>query len=458
MIRDAVILFAVGLWAASIGTARAAVFYPSHFTLSNGLEVVVVPNRLAPVVSQMVWYKVGSADEVRGKTGLAHYLEHLMFRGTETIPAGQFSKLIAEQGGRDNAFTAHDYTAYYEEVEASRLPMIMQMEADRMNNLRLTKETAGPELRVILDERQQRTDNAPEGRFVEKFDNKMSPRHSYGRPVIGWKKDIERLTVSDARKFYNTYYAPNNAIVVISGNVKVEEVMSLAAATYGRLPKKNLPLRRTLPPLPRGQLADFTMVDPRVEQPEVLWRFAAPAYTTQKDDMAYAYEVAAEVLDGGEVGLMYKRLVQEMGVASAIRIGYDPDARGETYFTITASPRDKKTAAELKKAMRKTLKTIANRGVSPEAVEDAKQRLQRAAIFAREGLKMPGYAFGMALTTSHAVSDVEAWPERISAVTPLQVNAALRELAETKRQLMGSLLPAVYAQKHIRRTKGVAAK
>ncbi|MFA5041816.1 MAG: pitrilysin family protein, partial [Bdellovibrionales bacterium] len=181
-----------GLLAATVGNARAAVFYPTNFTLSNGLQVVVVPNRLAPVVSHMVWYKVGSSDETAGKTGLAHYLEHLMFRGTEKIGPGEFSKIVAGQGGQENAFTSRDYTAYYEEVSADRLALVMQMEADRMQNLRIAKSVADPELQVILRERQQSTDNSPEGRFAETLQNKFMPHHPYGRPIIGWKRDLEK--------------------------------------------------------------------------------------------------------------------------------------------------------------------------------------------------------------------------------------------------------------------------
>ncbi len=459
MIRRAVFCLLLGFTAAPIGTARAAIYYPSHFTLSNGLQVVVVPNRLAPVVNQMVWYKVGSADEVRGKTGLAHYLEHLMFRGTDNIAAGEFSRIIAGQGGNDNAFTSRDYTAYYETVEASRLPMIMQMEADRMANLRLTKETADPELKVILDERQQRTDNSPDGRFVEKFETRLAPGHPYGRPVIGWKKDLEKLTAADARKFYEAYYAPNNAVVVISGNVKVEEVMSLAAATYGRLSKKETPPQKKIPPRPLpSQTSDFTLRDARVEQPQVLWRFVAPAYVTQRANEAYAFEVLSEVLDSGEVGIMHKKLVQEMGIASSIRTSYDPDARGETTFTISASLRDGKSPVALKKALREVLRSLSENGLSSERVEDAKQRLQRDAIFAREGITMPGYSFGMALSTGRSVSDVEAWPDRINEVTPEQVNAALKEMAESKRQLMGALLPSPKVPRVSKSAKNRAGK
>jgi zinc protease len=425
--------------------AHAAVFYPTDFTLANGLQVVVVPNHLAPVVSQMVWYKVGAADEVAGKNGLAHYLEHLMFRGTSDIPPDEFSKIIAAQGGQDNAFTAYDYTAFFGEVAADRLPMIMQMEADRMHNLRITPETAEPELHVVLDERQQRTDNDPEGRFIEKLDHQFMSNYPYGRPVIGWKSEIEKLSVTDAQKFYKAHYAPNNAVVVISGDVKVEDVMRLAAATYGRVPKQAVAPRHVFTPAPPPTTHDFTKIDTGIEQPQIIWRFAAPSYATQTDNKAYAYEVLAEALDGGESGILYQKLVTEQGIASAVETGYDPDARGETSFTLAASPHPGKSAKKLKAVLRETLQALAGTGLDADTVDRAKQRLQRSAIFAREGLMMPGYAFGMALTTGHKVADVEAWPDRINAVGVDQVNAALRELAGSPRQIMGALLPDTHA-------------
>ena len=437
-------------FAALTGNVRADVFYPSSFTLANGLQVVVVPNRLAPVVSQMVWYKVGAADEVRGKNGLAHYLEHLMFRGTEDIPAGEFSKIIAGQGGQDNAFTSYDYTAYFEEVASNRLSMIMQMEADRMHNLRITPETAAPELHVVLDERQQRTDNSPEGRFIEKLDSQFMPHYAYGRPVIGWKREIEKLSVSDAQKFYEKHYAPNNAVVVISGDVKVEDVMRLAAATYGRVPKRDVPPRGNPGTAPQAKARDFTKVDAGVEQTQIVWRFVAPSYATQKNGEAYAYEVLAAALDDGEVGALYKKLVTELGVASGVEASYDPDARGETSFSIEGSPRPGQSYIRLEQALRNFVRDEAQAGLDPATVEKAKQRLQRAAVFAREGLMMPGYAFGMALTTGHGVSDVEAWPDRINAVSVDQVNAALRDLAATPRQIMGALLPKSHASSGVR--------
>jgi len=315
------------------------------------------------------------------------------------------------------------------------------MEADRMQNLRITAETAEPELSVIIRERQQRTDNSPDGIFVEKLQAKFMPKYPYGRPIIGWKKDMETLSVADAMAFYDAYYAPNNAIVVISGDVKVEDVISLAAATFGRVEKRDVPRPRVFRSAPEPQEKDFTYADARVEQPEVLWRFVAPSYATQKDNAAYAYEVLSETLDGGEVGLLYKKLVKEQGIASGVGASYDPDARGETTFALSASLRAGQSHEKLKEALKSALDEAAQKGLDAADVENAKQRMQRSAIFAREGLTMPGYSFGMALTTGHNVADVEDWPERINAVSVDQVNAALRELVSSKRQIVGALLP-----------------
>jgi zinc protease len=271
------------------------------------------------------------------------------------------------------------------------------------------------------------------------------PHYPYGRPVIGWKKEIEGLTASDAEKFYEAHYAPNNAVVIISGDVRVDDVMRLAAATYGRVPMRDVVDRHVFEPAPPPSTHDFLTVDPGVEQPEIIWRFVAPSYATQKDNEAYAYEVLSEVLADGEIGILYQKLVIDQGVASTLEAGYDPDARGETSFTLAASPRPGVSYQVLEKALRVAIHDAAQTQLDAATVEDAKKRLQRSAIFAREGLIMPGYAFGMALTTGHTVADVEAWPDRINAVTVDQVNAALKELASTPRQTMGALLPDTHA-------------
>ena len=421
--------------------ARAGVFYPETFTLENGLQIVVVPNHLAPAVTQMVWYKVGSADETPGKTGLAHYLEHLMFRGTFTMPPGEFSKKIAAQGGNDNAFTSYDYTAFHETIASDRLEMAMQMEADRMQNLLITPVTATPELKVVLNERQQRTDNSPEGRFEEKLRHALMPDYPYGVPVIGWKAEIEKLSAADADDFYQHHYAPNNAVVVVSGDVTLDEVKKLAEDTYGKIPKRDVPSRKAFPPLKTPAEPCIVVTDPGVEQPQLEFDAVMPSYNTQKSGEAYAFEVLAEALDSGEVGVLYHDLVAAQGIASGVNTNYDPDARGDAVFTIALVPQPGKKPEALEKALHDELQKLAKQGLDPKNVEDAKKRLTREAVFARDSLIAPGYVYGEALSTGHTVDDVEAWPDRIEAVTPERVNAALRQLADCPYAITGLLLP-----------------
>ncbi|HEU0118022.1 MAG TPA: pitrilysin family protein [Alphaproteobacteria bacterium] len=435
----------LGLFLTFAATAHAAVFYPTSFTLANGLQIVVVPNHLAPAVNQMVWYKVGSADETPGETGLAHYLEHLMFRGTSNMAPGDFSKIIAAQGGNDNAFTSYDYTAFHETVAADRLPMIMQMEADRMQNLQIMPETATPELSVVLDERQQRTDNDPQGRFNEKVRHLLMPHYPYGVPVIGWKPEIEKLTAVLADAFYHRHYAPNNAVVIISGDVTPEHVMELATAIYGSIPRRDVPARKTFPALPEPKRNNFEMVDVGVEQPQMEFNVVVPSYSTQQGNEAYAYEVLAEVLDGGEVGVLYRHLAVEQKLAGGTQTSYDPDARGPALFTIALTPRPGISPKKLEKALHDELEGLASKSLDPNEIKSAKERLQRAAIFARDNLMAPGYSFGSALTTGHGVTDVEEWPDRINAVSDDDVNKALRDYVASTHSIMASLLPDAHA-------------
>jgi len=425
--------------------ASAAVFYPRSYTLDNGLQLIVVPNHLAPAVTQMVWYKVGATDEISGKTGLAHYLEHLMFRGTAKVGPGEFSKAVAAQGGNENAFTSYDYTAYFETVAVDRLPLVMQLEADRMQNLRIIPETAVPELKVVMNERHQRTDNNPESRFEEMFRRNLLPGSPYGRLVIGIKPQIEKLTAQDAAAFYRAHYAPNNAVVIISGDVDPDQVYAEAKTIYGAVPQRAIAPRPPIPAAPMPLKTEVTMIDPGVEQAQLEMDSVVASYATQKKAEAYAYEVLAEALDGGEIGPLYRDLVKTQAVASGIETNYDPDARGDTIFVIAATPRPGKDIKLLDQALKNELKQLAKTGLDDKAVQNAKLRLTRAAIFARDSLATPGYAFGMALTTGHTVEDVENWPERITAVTTADVNAALRALVADPHHAVGMLLPDPHA-------------
>jgi zinc protease len=424
--------------------AAAKVYNPTTYTLANGLRIIVVPNHRAAVVHEMIWYRVGAVDEEPGKSGLAHYLEHLMFKGTPSVPAGAYSKALALQGGNDNAFTSHDYTAYFATVPASYLPQLMWMEADRMHNLALTAAVARPELDVVLAERRQRTDDDPQGRFAEKMQREVFGDHPYGRPVIGWRQEVEAMTDTTATAFYKKWYAPNNAILIISGDVTPERVAALAAATFGRLTTQTLPERRDLSAVtvPHHAAAVVTVKDPDVQQPLLERVYIAPSYHAGNNKSAYALEVLEEILDGGEVGRLYRQLVVQQKLATGVDAGYTPSARDRAEFTLALSLAAGVDHERANGALDHLLQDIVKHGVTQSEVTQAIKRLQRQSIFARDSLMAPGYAFGVTLATGGTITDVENWPARIGAVKLADVNNAARRLFAHADDVTGYLLPA----------------
>ncbi len=406
--------------------AEAAVFYPEVKTLSNGLQVVVVPGALSPAVAQAVWYKAGAADDPPGLSGLAHYLEHLMFKDND------YSEKVAAQGGSDNAFTDADATAYHVSVAAERLPLALALEAERMKTLSVSREGAESELSVVLSERQERTDNDPQGLFYEKLRAALFPDHPYGRPVIGWREDIEKLSLKDARAFHDAFYAPNNAILVVSGDVRPAEVFALAAETFGRLPARGGAKTGALP-LPQAFIrARIEMKDGRVNQPFFVRLLVAPKNV-------HALEVLAEVLSGGEVGLLHRHFVLETKTASGIEASYDPTSRGPALFSLLGTPIPGGDTRKLEKNVEAYLRNLARTGLKAKDVEAAKRRLQDDALFARDRLMAPALVLGQALAVGQTIEDVEEWPDRIRAVTPREVNKALREILASPRQVQGVL-------------------
>ena len=251
----------------------------ADYKLSNGLELVVIPDRRAPVVTHMIWYKVGAADETPGKSGLAHFLEHLMFKGTAVNPAGRFSQVVARIGGQENAFTSNDYTGYFQRVPSDRLKTVMEFEADRMTGLQLTDAVVLPERDVILEERNQRTENNPRARLSEQMSAALYLNHPYGKPVIGWRHEMEHLSRDDALAFYRRFYAPNNAVVVIAGDVDPEETRKLVEQIYGRLaPNTDLPPRQRPQEPPSVVARTLTLADPRVEMPSMQRDYLVPSF------------------------------------------------------------------------------------------------------------------------------------------------------------------------------------
>lgn len=432
----------MALSALAVFPAAARVFDPETFTLKNGMQVVVVNNPRAPVVSHMVWYKVGSADEEPGKSGLAHYLEHLMFKGTAKMKPSEFSRTVARNGGRDNAFTAYDYTAYFENIARDRLELVMGMEADRMVNLRLTDDIVLPERKVIQEERRQRTENEPASRLYEQLYSLLFVHHPYGTPIIGWMHEIEKLTTQDALDFYKRHYAPNNAILVVAGDITAAELKPLAEKTYGKIkPSKDIPARVRVTEPPTEGARRITLTDDQVRQPNWMRIWKAPSYSAGEKQYASALEVLESILADGATSRLYKSLVVEQKIAAGVNLSYNPNALDLGTLSVSATPAPGQDVAAVEKALDAELAKLLSGGVTDAEVASAKVRLRRDAVFARDSLQGPAYAFGVALTTGQTVEDVEAWPDRIAAVTREQVEQAAKLVLGQDNHVTGILLP-----------------
>jgi zinc protease len=439
-----VIVLLVATVAIPVGPAHAVekgVFFPETFTLSNGMQVVVVSNPRVPVVTHMVWYRTGAADEARGESGIAHFLEHLMFKGTEEVPAGAFSRIVAQNGGRDNAFTSWDYTAYYQNVARDRLELVMRMEADRMANLRLTDEVVYPERDVIIEERRQRIENDPADRIGEQIGATLYVHHPYGVPIIGWPQEMSNLTREMAERWYKTWYAPNNAVLIVSGDITAEELKPLAEQYYGAIRPRPVPERVRVSEPPISAARRVILRDEEVRQPSIRRSWHAPSYRTDKDGHAYPLQVLAEIMSGGATSRLYRSLVVEQRVATSAFLGYGPSSWDLTSVTAGATPAAGVTMDKLEAALEAEIQRVVEKGVTPEEVATAKKRMLAEAAYARDSLTGPAQALGVALMTGQTIDDVESWPVRIDAVTPEQVNAAVRAVLGQTNHVTGLLLP-----------------
>lgn len=415
----------------------------SDFTLPNGLEVVVIPDHRAPVVTHMVWYKAGAADEAPGKSGIAHFFEHLMFKGTTKHPGDEFEKKVAEIGGEQNAFTSYDYTAFYEEVAPPALKEMMAFEADRMRNLDLSQSAIDTERKVVMEERRMRVDNNPQAVLNEAVEATLFENSPYRFPVIGWMHEIKALDRKEAIAFYDRYYEPNNAVVVVAGDVTPEAVRKMAEETYGSLPRGPALPPRERPTEPVQRTArTVTLHDPRVTVPTFQTYWVVPSYNTAKPGEAEALDVLAEILGGGERSRLYQSLVVKKGVAVATGAFYQGSALDDFKFAVYGSPIiDKTTIGGLHKAVIAELDRIRDKGVSADELAKAKKRLVRGMIFARDNPSGMARIYGTALTTGSSVKDVEEWPDRIDKVTAEQVKAVADEYLDPAHSVTGYLLP-----------------
>ena len=413
----------------------------TSFTLDNGMMVVVVEDHRAPVVQQMVWYRAGSADEPVGESGVAHFLEHLLFKGTDTMKPGELSATVAANGGNDNAFTSYDYTAYYQRVAADRLELMMKMESDRMVNLRLTEQDIVTERNVILEERNQRTDNDPGALFGEQMNAAQYLNHRYGTPVIGWRHEMEELSLADALDFYNTYYAPNNAILVVSGDVQPDEVKRLAEEYYGKLPANpNLPPRYRTQEPPQTAARRLTFRDPRVAQPYVNRTYLAPERNTGDQKQAAALELLAEVLGGGTTSFLTEKLQFDTQTAVYSSAFYNGDTLDKTTFGLVVVPAAGVTLQEAEDALDNALADFMKTGVDADLLERIKMQLRASQIYERDNVSGIGNRYGRALAIGLTVKDVQDWPDVLQSVTAEDIMAAARAVFRDESSVTGWLM------------------
>ncbi|MGO9428151.1 M16 family metallopeptidase [Rhodoblastus sp.] len=426
--------------AAGEGRERHAGPKVDHFTLENGMKVVVIPDHRAPVVTHMVWYRNGSADDPRGKSGIAHFLEHLMFKGTHNHKQGEFSHVVAELGGQENAFTSYDYTAYFQRVAREHLRIVMDFEADRMTGLTLTDEIVAPERDVVLEERRMRSETDPAAQLDEAMNAALYTHHSYGVPVIGWGHEIETLDRQDALDYYRRFYTPENAILVVAGDVEASEVERLARETYGKIPARGEPPVRKRPrePEPRAQRL-LKLADAKVEQPSFERIYLVPSARTAAKGEAEALDVLAHHLGGGQTSLLYRRLVLEQKKAVMAGAYYFADALDESRFFLYAMPAEGISLEDLESAIDAVLADVARDGVNAEDVARASTRLIADAVYAQDNQASLARWFGAALANGETVDDVLSWSDRIEAVTVDDVAKAMKWL-DRRRSVTGYLL------------------
>jgi zinc protease len=415
---------------------------PASFTLKNGLQVVVIPDHRTPVATQMIWYKVGSADETAGKSGLAHFLEHLMFKGTSKHPAGEFSQTVLRLGGNENAFTSVDYTGYFQRVPREQLGKMMEFEADRMTGLVLKDENVLPERDVVLEEFNMRVANNPEARLTEQIMASLYLNHPYGRPVIGWHQEIEKLDREDALAFYRRFYAPNNAILIIAGDVEAADIRPMVEKNFGDIPAQPaIPAKRMRPQEPTPAASrTVTLSDPRVEQPSLRRYYLVPSAATAAAGESPALDVLAQLMGGGANSYLYRALVIDHPLAISSSAGYQGTSLDPSQFSISVSAKPGVEFSEIEQVIDKVIADAGQNTARAEDLERVKTQLIAEAIYAQDSQAALARWYGGALTTGLSIDDIRSWPDRIRAVTAEQVRDAAQKWLDKKRSVTGYLI------------------
>lgn len=413
----------------------------STFTLDNGMEVVVLEDHRAPVVVHMVWYRAGSADETRGASGIAHFLEHLLFKSTDTLDSGELSRVVGANGGSDNAFTSYDYTAYFQRIAADRLDLVMGMEADRMRNIRFLPDEVDTERQVILEERNQRTDSDPGALFSEQRRSAQYMNHPYGIPIIGWRHEMETLSIEDAQEFYDRFYWPNNAVLIVAGDVTADEVRVMAERHYGAIPANpGLTARDRVSEPP--QLAERRLVfeDPRVAQPYVMRTYLAPERDPGAQQDAAALTLLAEILGGsGATSVLGRKLQFETQTAIYSGAFYDGTSLDETTFGLIVVPAEGVSLQDAEDAMDRAVAEFLAEGIDPDQLDRIKMQLRAALIYGDDDLSSLARRYGVGLTSGLTIDDIDAWPEILQAVTDAEILAAAERVFDRRQSVTGWL-------------------
>jgi zinc protease len=409
--------------------------------LSNGMRVVVREDRRAPTAVQMVWYRVGSIDEHDGVTGVAHVTEHMMFKGTPSVGPGEFNRRVAAIGGRDNAFTSTDYTAYFQQVPANQLKTVMGLEADRMRHLTLEPAGYNKEIQVVMEERRMRTDDQSTARVHEAMNAVAWQAHPYRRPIIGWMSDLEQLKVTDVRDWYRRWYVPNNAILVVVGDVNHAQVFAWARETYGRVPARLLEDRKQYEEPPQVGLRQLEVKAP-ADLPLLVMGWKAPRLADPQKDMdPYALEMLAQILDGHEAARLPTALVREEQIAVSVDASYDAMNRGPGMFVLQASPRPGHTVAELEQAIRNVLAAVAKQGVTEQELSRARSQLRAAQVYKKDSVMGQAMEIGMLETLGYGWRSDELMLDKLNAVTAADVQRVAQRYFSDEQLTIARLVP-----------------
>jgi zinc protease len=415
--------------------------------LENGMKIVVREDRRAPVVTSMLWYRVGSIDETKGQTGLSHVIEHMMFRGTRRLADGEFSRRVAQLGGRDNAFTGRDYTAYHQQLAANQLGAVIELEAERMANLVMQPEVFAREMQVVMEERRWRTDDRPRAALAEQLYATAFTVHPYRVPVIGWMSDLERLTIEDAREFHRRWYAPTNAVLVVVGDVDAERVFRMANRHFGRIAARPLP-RRSPPAEPEQRGMRRVVFQGAALSPFLMLGFHVPVLRdADRDWEPYALEVLESVFDASEVARLPRVLVRESRVAGSVDASYEKYQRGPGLFVVSAAPGEGRSVAELEAALRAEVGRVARDGISAEELARAQNQLVAQHLFQQDSLFTQASRIGHAEMTGHSARVFDRFAARTRAVTAEQVREVARRYLVEDRMTVAVLEPIATGQR-----------